>query len=237
MQSPRVVMFLLTPSRSQKMKKSTKIMIPTILIAFLFCSAAYAAYIDFTTFSPDPDNDHRVTAPYSTTILNGTLLTIASAGNENLWWDSSDGFGIWGSGYENDEIETPEKMRLSFSSPLHVSYFSLTDLFYEGSPAYEEIGWYNFDGDFGGGKTVFSQTDHSKLLATSNGEYNLIIDDDISGIWFSAPGKINGQNHEFSIAGMEADAAAPVPEPATMFLLGTGLLAFAGVGRRKLIKK
>ena len=45
-----------------------------------------------------------------------------------------------------------------------------------------------------------------------------------------APGKmILGENHEFSVAGVDVN---PVPEPATMILLGSGLIGLAGIRRR-----
>lgn len=211
-----------------------------VILSFFFLSPALATYVDFRAFSPDTDGNNMVDSPYTDTLFGTVTVTFqnASTGGDQLWWDNEDGFGIYNPGYEIDEIEFPEMMRISFSSAVYVDYFDLTDLFYEGSPGYEyeEIGWYTFDGDFISSKFVFSQTDHSILPSpASNGEYRLDINQLISEIWFSSPGnEICRQNHEFSVAGVEV---SPVPEPGTMLLLGSGLIGLVGVGRKKLLAR
>ncbi len=59
-----------------------------------------------------------------------------------LWWDNKDGFGVTSpSSYEADEIEGPEKLFVSFSSPVTLTQFSVSDLFYE--HGYYEMGFYD----------------------------------------------------------------------------------------------
>ncbi len=205
------------------MAKYAKVSMLVSLVTLFLFGTAFATYIDFRVPGPDPDNDHRVASGY---LINqgGVTLTIASAGPEDLWWDDKDGFGIWGDEYENDEIEDEEIMIISFSSTVYVSYFDLTDLFIEGTDPYAEEGsWFSP----GLGSTSFSQNDST----VTNGEYKLDINAYIDEIWFSAPGKINGEDHEFSIAGVA------VPEPPTLILLGCGLIVFAGLGRNRLKRK
>ena len=217
------------------MAKYKKVSILVSLFTFFIFGTAFATYVDFRALSPSHTNN-ILPSPYVTLIPGGGTITIEafSLPNfdlKNLWWDNTDGFGISSSaGYEKDEIELMEAMRISFSSPVHVSHFDLTDLFIEGPPQspYAEIGvWYSP----GLGFNLFSQYDP----LVSNGEFQLDIGHDIDEIWFSAPAKfIEGQNHEFSIAGVEVTS---VPEPSTLILLGCGLIAFAGLGRNRLKRK
>ena len=201
------------------------------LILLSLFGTAFATYIDFTALSPSPPNIQP--SPYIAPMPGGTItisaFNLLTFEAEKLWWDSTDGFGVYGSGYENDEIEFPEVMSISFSSPVYVSYFNLTDLFIEGISNVKETGLYMIDGN-PGSLQPFSQNDPN----VSNGEYMLLIDQTISEIWFSAFGKIfNNQNHEFSVAGVEV---APVSEPSTMILLGCVLIVFGSFRRNKFKK-
>ena len=55
-----------------------------------------------------------------------------------------DGFGVTSpSSYEADEIEGPEKLFVSFSNPVTLTQFSVSDLFYE--HGYYEMGFYDVE--------------------------------------------------------------------------------------------
>lgn len=180
-------------------------------------------------------------------------LTISALPNgARLFWDSNpdldfrDGFGVnsysSSSTYEWDEIEGVELLHLHFDSPRLLNEILITDLFYEPSNDtgssqywYREKGWYSFDptnitrydieADLG--QTPSPATNGELLISFSSAP-------EITDIWFSAPGWENykREDHEFSVARVDVADATRVPEPATILLIGSGLIVLSQIRRR-----
>lgn len=208
-----------------------KIIVLSLLLFFSLITGSYATIIDFRSgeFSSANGNSSFYYSPAGLTInaLPGTAV---------LYQDSTDGLGINYS-YEYDEIEEDEILYLQFDTPYLLNEILLTDLFYE--PENSGNGWFKEEGQYSinGGNWIDFIANESQIPGT-NGELTLIFSDStiVSNIQFQAPGwKFNGlQDHEFSVGEIDI---SPVPEPATMLLLGSGLLVLAGLGTRKFRKR
>lgn len=156
--------------------------------------------------------------------------------------DSTDGLGVkwngkWFRDGDPDEIEGPESLKISSDSGFKANGLWVTDLFgpKDGSdPDNGEVGKISING--GTSEFTFFGKD------SVNGDY--WVDFGASITIYNALAQAEGyltttfwgceyttfKNNEFSVAGF---TAAPVPEPATMLLFGTGLVGLAGVARRK----
>lgn len=150
-----------------------------------------------------------------------------------LHWDINDGFGVKSpSSYEADEIEGPEKLFVSFSKPVQLTQFSVSDLFHE--HGYHEMGFYD----------VGDQGNETGFLATkgvTNGERSVDVNQQLSLIAFSSLGRVEWQHHEFALMGFDfayinngPDPTA-VPVPAAAWLFASGLAGLVSLGRKRKI--
>ena len=190
-----------------------------VFLVLLLAGSAAASTVDFrneTTFGG---------ALNQTSFFDGNTITVTAMPNgARLWWDSTDGFGVQ-YGYEKDEIESVERLKIGFSTPVHLSSVLITDLFNEG---YLERGSYQLNES---GNWIYFSALASQTPSSSNGELTVPIDPNVwvNSITFRAPGQLLFQAHEFSVAAIETTAA---PIPASAWLLVSGLLGLVAIRRR-----
>jgi hypothetical protein len=180
-------------------------------LALAWASPAAAVLVDFRSSSfASADGASSYTSD-----LNGVTVTYIPLPDPEarLYWDETDGFGVRYD-YETDEIEGHETLRIEFSEKVYLEKIHLTDLFYESG--YLEAGCYelNDSGDVVDFVALESQG------PDSNGERVLEV-----GVWtrsidFRGIGQLSGQNHEFSVAGL--DIRNPTPEPASLLVFAVG---------------
>lgn len=210
----RTIIFKIRGFNMKMIKKLTlKVLVVPILSLFLLTTSAFALYIDFTDSSYS-SSYNQTSYQSNNTIPDLTLTFEALTAGSTLWWDEIDGFGIQGSaGYEGDEIDSSEILRLGFSEGVNIDEIHVTDLFYEWGTT--ELGLYSLNG---GAPDMFGAT--QIMEPGNNGDLIIYLaGTNVNYIDFFAPQFLG---HEYSVAGINVEPI-PTPEPGTLLILGTGI--------------
>jgi hypothetical protein len=200
----------------------------TLILSILIWTSSIHALpiIDFA------DSSFSVVGGKNTETVNygGLEIVFSSLTAALLTYNPGPGGGVDGIGIRDDEISLNEILEIGFSTDLYLSKIYITDLFYEGNAQYQEQGKYKLLTDsIWTNWAIFEAPLANLSYPTTNGEYEIELDPStaVSSIQFAA---VYPSRNDYSVRGVDV---SHTPEPATMLLVGTGLIGLAAFGRKK----
>ena len=220
----------------------------TALAVFLIgmTASAGALSIDYSAITVGQTSVSNA-AGWSATATGGTFQTKSQAG-----WT---GVGISG-GYSGNEIDVAQSILFTFNSAQIINDFTLTLLFSQGPYGdpnevakilVNNTSWYYLTAKYpataatwvGANTSGVTIANLSPANTTSGAAVwrvsNPFGDTLVTSLLFSAKDVVTGYGQDSDYCFNHLNATAPVPEPATLMLLGSGLIGLAGFGRK--IKK
>ena len=211
-----------------------------VVFAFGMVSLAEATMVSFVTPFSGVDgtsgwstSDSNVNLGISSfTILGGAGTVTGYRGSSafNLSHRGTRGLGVYAG--ELDEVDSqdtqsPERIEITFGIPHTISYLELRSLFYPESGLAEEADVYYYLSSSLIGKSELAGT---QALGSGNGIVSISPNLTVDKILFQVDtGQCYTGVSEFAVAKLDL---TPIPEPATLSLLGMSLLGLAGFRKR-----